>query len=250
MEKSYNTVDIFGFTVFSDRLDKVPTGNSCILINTISPNSYGISTKDPVFKEALQHTDILVLDGVYFALSSILLNGQNIVKNQGPDVFDYFLKEAARISGRIFFMGSSEKTLQKIKDKIAGEYPSVTVGTYSPPFKPEFSSEDNEAILNEINSFRPDFLFIGLTAPKQEKWAYQHKDKISAKLAISIGGVFDWYAGNEKMIPSIWWKLRMAWLIRTIRRPEILKRYPNIFIFFAHLFLALIGFKKYKYGKI
>jgi N-acetylglucosaminyldiphosphoundecaprenol N-acetyl-beta-D-mannosaminyltransferase len=88
-----------------------------------------------------------------------------------------------------------------------------------------------------------------MTCPKQEKWAYEHKAKVNAGLICCIGAVFDWYAGNEKTIAPIWWKLRLGWLIRTINRPEILKRYPNIGVFFWHLLLAIIGIKKYKYGK-
>jgi len=88
-----------------------------------------------------------------------------------------------------------------------------------------------------------------MTCPKQEKWAYQNKTKLKTKLICCVGAVFDWYAGNQNEIHPLWWKLRLAWLKRTIDRPEILKRYPNIGIFFLHLFFAIIGIKKYKYGK-
>lgn len=246
--KEINTIMVFGFRVFSDNLVKIPFGNTCSMINTISPNSYGISTKDPVFRKALKDSDYLVLDGVYFALSSLLLFGKTIRRNQGPDMFFFFMNKLNQINGKAFFLGSSVDTLQKIKKKAAIQYPNISIDFFSPPYKTEFSETDNFEALKKINCFSPDILFVGMTAPKQEKWVYQHKVKINAKLAISIGGVFDWYGGNEKSVGSIWWKLRLVWLIRTIQRPEILKRYPNIFIFFKHLLLALLGFKKYKYG--
>jgi N-acetylglucosaminyldiphosphoundecaprenol N-acetyl-beta-D-mannosaminyltransferase len=240
------TVEIFGFKVFSDDLDKIPLNNTvCGTINTISPNSYGISTKDALFRKALKESDYLVLDGVYFAMSSFLLKGKNIKKNQGPDVFYHFMKRMNAYNGKIFFLGASEATLKKIEIRCKHDYPNISVASLSPPFKPEFTDIDNQKMINAVNAFAPDILFIGLTAPKQEKWAFLNKEKLNTKLAISIGGVFDWYAGNEKGIAPIWWKLRLAWLIRTIQRPEILKRYPDIFIFFKHLGLALIGIKKY-----
>ncbi len=242
-------VETFGFKVFSDNLDKIPLGKSCLLVNTISPNSYGISTEDPIFRKALKETDYLVLDGVYFALSSFLLQGKTIKKNQGQEVFDFFMQKLNTQQGRVFFLGASENTLAKIKARALKEYPDITLGFYSPPYKSSFNESENEEMLARINSFKPDALFLGMTAPKQEKWAYEHKNRLSAKLAISIGGVFDWYAGNEKKVAPIWWKLRLGWLVRTIQRPEILKRYPHIFIFFKHLFFALCGNKKYKYGK-
>jgi len=242
-------VPVFGFNVFSDDLERIPLRRPCATVATISPNSYGISTRDPDFHRALAEADYLVLDGVYFALGSILLDGRRIKPNQGPDVFFFFMHKLDKERGRVFFLGSSEATLAKIQARAAREYPQLTVGSYSPPFRAQFDAADNRAMLERIGAFAPDVVFVGMTAPKQEKWAHQHRDRIDAKLVISIGAVFDWYAGNEKMVEPIWWKLRLGWLIRTIRRPEILKRYPSIAIFFWHLALALVGIKRYQHAK-
>lgn len=243
-------VQTLGFPVFSDDLVKIPIiKERTTLINTISPNSYGITTKNKDFEEALKKSDYLVLDGVYFALASILLQGKNIKKNQGPDVFYHFMDRLNDRKGKAFFLGASDETLSKIKRQALLKHPNVKIDIFSPPYKKEFTKEENLQMINAINAFHPEVLFVGMTAPKQEIWAYQNKALINAGLIICIGGVFDWYAGNQKEISPIWWKLRLAWLKRTIDRPEILKRYPNIGIFFWHLFLAIIGFKKYKYGK-
>ncbi|WP_346861029.1 WecB/TagA/CpsF family glycosyltransferase [uncultured Draconibacterium sp.] len=243
-------VNVLGLNVFSDDLMSISLDKKNLLLNTISPNSYGISTKDLKFQKSLKNSDYLVLDGTYFALASILLNRTNIKKNQGPDVFYHFMERINSQNGKVFFLGSSEKTLNKIKEKAAIDYPFLETGFFSPPYKAEFSSEDTQRMINAVNEFKPDVLFIGMTCPKQEKWAYENKNEMESNLICCIGAVFDWYAGNEKRISPIWWKLRLAWLIRTIHRPEILKRYPNIGIFFWHLLLALLGFKKYKNGKI
>jgi N-acetylglucosaminyldiphosphoundecaprenol N-acetyl-beta-D-mannosaminyltransferase len=245
-----NFINTLGFNVFSDDLSKISLNNdNPLLINTISPNSYGISTKDSVFRESLKQSDYLVLDGVYFALSSLLLQGRNIKKNQGPDVYYHFMKRMNDTHGKVFFLGASTQTLDKIKNRATIDYPNLSVGFYSPPYKLEFAEEENDEMIKVINTFQPDILFIGMTCPKQEKWANQNKSKIETKLICCIGAVFDWYAGNQKDIHPLWWKLRMAWLKRTIDRPEILRRYPSIGIFFWHLFLTILGNKKYKYGK-
>jgi N-acetylglucosaminyldiphosphoundecaprenol N-acetyl-beta-D-mannosaminyltransferase len=243
-------IKTMGFDVFSASLDKLNFyKSSSILLNTISPNSYGISTKDKMFREALKGSDFLVLDGVFFALSSMLLQGKNIRKNQGPDVFYHFMKRMNNSKGKVFFLGASQQTLEKIKAKANLEYPKITTDIYSPPYKSEFTTEETRKMVEAVNNFEPDVLFIGMTCPKQEKWAYQNKKKLNTKLICCVGAVFDWYAGNQKEIHPLWWKLRLGWLKRTIDRPEILKRYPNIGIFFWHLFLALLGNKKYKYGR-
>lgn len=245
-------VKVFGLSVYSDSLSKISldSSKSAKLINTISPNSYGISTKDMEFSQALKNTDYLVLDGVYFALASIFLNGKNIQKNQGPDVFYHFMQRMNEQNGKVFFLGSSEETLEKIRKRASIDYPNILVACYSPPYKSEFSEEDNQKMIEAVNAFSPDVLFVGMTCPKQEKWSYEHKQQLNAKLICSIGAVFDWYAGNQKEIHPLWWKLRLAWLKRTIDRPEMLRRYPSIGIFFWHLFLAIIGLKKIKSNEI
>lgn len=238
-----------GFSVLSTGLNEINIIHSNhFLLTTISPNSYGISTKDALFRESLKKSDFLVLDGVYFALSSILLQGRNIKRNHGPDVFNYFMKRINEMQGKVFFLGSTPQTLSKIKQRAAIEYSNIAIGTYSPPFKTAFSVEDNKKMIDAINKFKPDIVFVGMTCPKQEKWAFVNKEFLDCKIICCIGAVFDWYAGNQKPISKIWWKLRLAWLKRTIDRPEILKRYPNIGIFFLHLFYALLGIKKYKHG--
>ena len=236
-----------GFDVFSDSLKNISLNNAVAkTLNTISPNSYGISTKDSDFKQSLKESDYLVLDGVYFALASILLRARNIKKNQGLAVFNFFIKKINKDKGRVFFLGSSQSTLDKINNKLKVEYSNISAEFMSPPFKSKFSEEDNALMIEKINEFKPDIVFVGMTCPKQEKWANKNKNKLNTKLICSIGAVFDWYAGNQKDIHPIWWKLRLGWLKRTIDRPEILKRYPNIGIFIWHLILAVLRIKKYK----
>jgi N-acetylglucosaminyldiphosphoundecaprenol N-acetyl-beta-D-mannosaminyltransferase len=235
-----------GFTIFSDQLKFIPLkGKQCNVINTISPNSYGISTKDSEFDRALKTTDFLVLDGVYFAFASLLLKGKNIKRNQGPDVFYHFMERLNKKSGKVFFLGSSVDVLNKIAKKAQIKYPNITVDYFSPPYKSSFSSEENEFMINKINDFQPDILFIGMTCPKQEKWAIQHREKLNAGLAICIGNVFDWFAGTQKAIHPFWFKIRLGWFIRIFLRPEVFKRnIRNQMLFFWHVFLIFLKIKK------
>ncbi len=238
--------ETMGFRVFSDDLSHIPIkGDRCRVINTISPNSYGITRNDPEFDRALKTTDFLVLDGVYFALASILLNGKNIQRNQGPDAFDHFIKRLDKEGGRAFFLGSSERNLKLIEERATREYPNITIGYHSPPFKPEFSEEDNQVMIDKVNAFQPDILFVGMTCPKQEKWAIKHRDQINAGLVLSIGNVFDWYAGTQKEVAKIWYKLRLGWLVRIFLRPEIFRRnIGNQMRFFWHMILTFLRLKK------
>lgn len=242
-----NTIHTIGFTVFSDNLSVIPIqGENSRVINTISPNSYGVSTKDAEFEQALKTSDYLVLDGVYFAFASLLLQGKNIRRNQGFDVFCHFIKRLNGQKGKVFFLGSSNSTLQKIKERVKLDYPNISTEYFSPPFKPEFSDKENTLMVEKINAFKPDILFVGMTCPKQEKWAIKHRKQLKVGLIICIGNVFDWYAGTQKPIHPFWFKIRLGWLIRIFLRPEIFKRnIGNQMLFFWHVILIFLKLRRY-----
>ena len=94
--------------------------------------------------------------------------------------------------------GSSSETLEKMKNRLNSEYPNIASEFLSPPFKSEFSYQDNNLMVDTINKFKPDIVFVGMTCPKQEKWVHQNKNKLDTKLICSIGAVFDWYAGTKR----------------------------------------------------
>ena len=149
------------------------------------------------------------------------------------------IKKLDHEKGSCFYLGSSEKTLALITERISKEYPNIRLGTHSPPFKPQFSFDDNAKMLNAINTFKPDVLFVGMTAPKQEKWSFDHKNALDVTIICSIGAVFDFYAGTLKRPNKIWIKFGMEWLGRLLKEPKRMwKRYIYYgFIFGYHLIL-------------
>ncbi len=244
MEEKNGCLVFDGYTLIKESLQVVPLSERKV-INTISPNSYGLSCKDPAMMAALQGSDFLVLDGVYFGLWPLLVYGKRARRITGWDCFIYFLDKMEHTGGRVFLLGSTTETLEKIRTRMAREYPHVQTAFYSPPFKPAFSEEDNAAMRDAVNAFRPDVLIVGLTAPKQEKWTYEQMPKLNAGLSISVGNVFDWYAGNSKRPGSFWQKMGLEWLVRIFLRPEVFKRnIGNQMLFFGHLFLRILRIKK------
>ena len=122
---------------------------------------------------------------------------------------------------KVMFMGSSEKVLALIRKQAAKDYPNLEVITYSPPYKPEFSDEDNAAIIKAINEANPDLLWIGMTAPKQEKWTFQHWNELNIHCHVgTIGAVFDFYAGTAQRAPKWWQEHSLEWLYRLIKEPK------------------------------
>lgn len=239
------TVTILGYRVFNGEMGEIPIQGPARVIGTISPNSYGIATRDEEFRAALRGADYLALDGVYFGLAATLLQGKRVRVNNGPSLFRNLMERLNADRGSAFFLGSTRETLDRMQLRAAVEWPSVRLGSFSPPFRREFTQAEDDLMVTEVNRFKPDVVFVGMTAPKQEKWAYRCRDRVSAGLIVSVGAVFDWFAGREKEIARIWWRLHLGWFVRTVRRPAILKRYPDIGTYFVHLVLSLLRLRRF-----
>lgn len=142
----------------------------------------------------------------------------------------------------VMFMGSSEKVLDLIVKRAAKVYPHLKVVTYSPPYKPEFSEEDNKAIIDAINAADPDLLWIGMTAPKQEKWTFSHWDELNIHCHVgTIGAVFDFFAGTVERAPVWWQRHGLEWLYRLLKEP---KRMWRRYIIGNALFLFNVIFRE------
>lgn len=202
-------------------LAKLPEGK--LLINTINAFSYDNARKNAMFSEALQKGGVLIPDGISIVKACRFLNAKSQPKERiaGWDLFVFEMEKLNRVGGKVMFLGSSDAVLKLIRQRVAEKYPKIEVDTYSPPYKPEFSDEDNEAMISAINHSNPDLLWIGMTAPKQEKWAYQHLDRLEVHCHIgTIGAVFDFFAGTVKRAPECWQKAGMEWLYRLLSEPR------------------------------
>ena len=202
-------------------LAKLPEGK--LLINTINAFSYDNARKDELFSEALQKGDVLIPDGISIVKACRFLNAKSQPKERiaGWDLFEYEMGKLNRVGGKVMFLGSSDAVLNLIRQRVAEKYPKIEVDTYSPPYKPEFSDEDNEAMISAINHSNPDLLWIGMTAPKQEKWAYTHLDRLDVHCHIgTIGAVFDFFAGTVKRAPERWQRVGLEWLYRLLSEPR------------------------------
>ena len=210
-----------------ETLRDIPDGK--VLINTINAHSYNVAQKDELFAEALANGDYLIPDGVSIVRACRWLRTKSRPKERIAG-WDLFAFEMQRLDGRclkedvrskVMFMGSSEKVLGLIRQKAAVEYPHLEVVTYSPPYKQEFSEEDNRAIIRVINEAEPDLLWIGMTAPKQEKWTYSHWKEMDIHCHVgTVGAVFDFYAGTAKRAPRWWQEHSLEWLYRLCLEPK------------------------------
>lgn len=212
-------------------LASLPEGK--LLINTINAHSFNTAKKDQLFAEALTNGDVLIPDGVSIVKACKWIKAKSQPKERiaGWDLFSFEMEKLERESEElrtkseeskiVMFMGSSQKVLDLIVKRAAEVYPHLKVVTYSPPYKPEFSDEDNKAIIDAINATNPDLLWIGMTAPKQEKWTYSHWNELNIHCHVgTIGAVFDFFAGTVERAPIWWQEHGLEWLYRLMKEPK------------------------------
>ena len=238
-------------------LASLPEGK--LLINTINAHSYNTARKDKLFAEALTNGDVLIPDGVSIVKACRWIKAKSQPKERiaGWDLFEFEMNklenvkcemlnvklegnvkcemlnvklednnstlnnQQSTLKKTVMFMGSSQKVLDLIVKRAAEVYPHLRVVTYSPPYKPEFSAEDNMAIIDAINAADPDLLWIGMTAPKQEKWTYSHWDELNIHCHVgTIGAVFDFFAGTVERAPMWWQRHGLEWLYRLLKEPK------------------------------
>jgi N-acetylglucosaminyldiphosphoundecaprenol N-acetyl-beta-D-mannosaminyltransferase len=239
--------NILGFNIDVNSMNEIDKINIETLytakkqwIACFNPHSYVVSTNDKVFNDALKNANFLLPDGFGVVLGSKLLGGKIKKRVTGYDIFEKILYNMNKSGGgSIYFLGSSLDTLRRIECKIKSDYPNVRIaGTFSPSYtQNDFSPNENDLVINSINNSAPDVLFVGLSAPKQEKWIYQNIELLDIKLACAIGAVFDFYAGKIKRSHPFFQDLGLEWLPRLLQEPKRLwkRTFVSAPIFLYHI---------------
>lgn len=150
---------------------------------------------------------------------------KNMARTTGPSLMGEIFKISAKKGYRHYFYGSKQENLELLEKKLKENYPGIKIaGMYSPPFRP-LTEEEDKAVIERINEANPDFVWIGLGAPKQEKWMAAHQGKIDG-LMLGVGAGFDYYAENIKRAPMWMQKHNLEWVYRLVQDPKrLFKRY-------------------------
>lgn len=239
---SLQTEDVLGFAICASALDTT-ISEICDQIDQhaeknspkprpyfacLNAHSYNLSLSDVEFRKSLNSANLLVPDGAGILLAAKALGKPINQRITGDDIFEGVNRELNnRGNYRIFFLGSTNETLEKIKLQMARDYNNLEVcGTYSPPFKSEYSPREINQMVIAVNKETPDVLWVGMTAPKQEKWIADNIVNLEIGFAGPIGAVFDFYSGNVSRAPKQMQNLGFEWLYRLIRQPrKLAKRY-------------------------
>jgi N-acetylglucosaminyldiphosphoundecaprenol N-acetyl-beta-D-mannosaminyltransferase len=248
-----NKIDCFGSyrKLYDEVLNSLKRGSidkGYVTVNNVHTMIEGYW--NPSFQAIINDGYLSIPDGKPLVVVGKLKGNKEISRLFGPTVMEKFIDWGRKDGVSHFFFGSSESTLKKLKQAIDQKYPGAkVVGMISPPYQP-IKEWNHDYFIQSINVARPDFIWIGLGAPKQEAWMYNHFCKIDKGILFGIGAGFDYLAGNTKHAPEWMKRFALEWLYRLIQEPgRLWKRYFKTipqFIVFASFELLGIKFKKGK----
>ena len=223
-------VNLFGYQISRRGLDGdivlarhlIASGQNGRYVACANPHSLVVASRDQAFAKALKEADILLPDGQGIVIAARALN---LPIKQRVSGSEFFLGLTTAISeeggARHFFLGSTNRVLALITARMTKEFPNIEIcGTLSPPFRAEFSEVENRAMVSAVNVARPDILWVSMTAPKQEKWILQNRDKLQVPFIGAVGAAFDFYAGTKQRSAEFWQRLGLEWLPRFLREPK------------------------------
>lgn len=222
---SIDNVDFKGAIDLVNSLVELPTQEKGRYIVTPNVDHIVKLQHDKNFQTIYDGAAAIFADGMPLVWASRLLGKPLKERVAGSDLFPAICELSARKGYSLFFLGGLPGVAETAKSELDNRYPGLNVvGTYSPPFGFENDATENRKIIDLINQKRPDILFIGLGAPKQEKWIAQHIDSLDIKLALCIGASFDFIAGTVKRSPMWMQKSGFEWLYRLLSEPGRLWR--------------------------
>lgn len=231
--ESTQTADILGYRISSrglegditDVVNRMEENGKHAYMACANPHSLVQAKSDPDFAQALQAADLLLPDGAGILLAAKWLGKPIRERVAGNEFFLALMTYLNSRRGRVFFLGSTEEVLEKLVAAVNHQFPDVIVsGCHSPPFRTEFSEQENLQMCHLINAAEPDVLWVGMTAPKQEKWIYHNRARLNVKFIGAIGAVFDFVAGTKKRAPQWVCRVGLEWLPRLLREPKRLWR--------------------------
>ncbi|XOB41515.1 MAG: WecB/TagA/CpsF family glycosyltransferase [Candidatus Nealsonbacteria bacterium] len=204
--------------------------------------------RDVKFKAILNSADLFVPDGISLIWIARYRGFPLKKRVSGADLMWEYFKLANKKGYRNFFYGDTKETLQELAKKLLIDFPELKiVGLYSPPFRALTPEEDAE-IVRKINEKKPDILWVALGLPEQERWIFEHRDKLEIPVVIGVGAAFKFLSGKVKRAPAWLGDLGLEWLWRFFHEPRKLWRrvFLDIPAFIFLVLLELIGFKTKK----
>ena len=180
---------------------------------------------DAELKEVLQESDLVIPDGIGLIYASKIHQLGLNERVTGIDTMERILKYANNTKKSIYLFGGKPGVAEKAAEKMKEVYPSLQIKGIRDGY---FKKEEEDKIIDHINEVKPDLLFVALGAPKQEKWIYNNRKILNAKVAMGVGGALDVWAGTAKRAPKIFQNLHLEWFYRLMKEPSRIGRMMSL----------------------
>lgn len=216
----------------SDNIEKLRGKYICVS----NVHTTVMAFKDEKYRKIQNSAAMALPDGKPLSIVSRRRGYAQARRVPGPDVMPEIFKLSKEKGYRHFFYGGKKETLDKMKSRLLAQYPYLQIaGMYSPPFR-TLTKEEDEEIIRQINKSKPDFIWVALGAPKQEKWMYDHRGKVNGVM-LGVGAAFDFIAGTVRRAPKWMQELCLEWLHRILQDPKrLISRYIGTnFTFMANV---------------
>ncbi len=210
-------------------IEKKLAGNEQYVIYTPNTEFVMMCQNDEEFMDLMNKSDINVPDGVGLIYASKIKKHPLKEKVAGYDLSVNLLRLANEQGLRLFVIGGKPGVAEAAMKNVHEEYPNIKImgaqhGYFQGTHLGKNGHEEELKVIEEINITKPDILFVGFGAKKQEQWIEYNKDKIDAKIIIGNGGTLDGLAGHVKRAPDIFIKLGLEWFYRLVKEPKRIKR--------------------------
>ena len=211
-------IDTFNFQEVMQKIKTFMKERRVHTISTVNPEFVMTARKDREFLHILNHADINVADGTGVQLAAKILYGRRCERITGVDLTWALAKLAAEEGWSIYFLGSAEGIANKAALRLREKYSDLKIsGCHS-------GSPTEEGLVDRINAAGPDILLVAFGAPKQEKFIFRNRNKLNARLAVGVGGTFDYIAEAIPRAPAAVRQIGLEWLYRLINQPERFQR--------------------------
>lgn len=219
----------------------------CRYVSVSNVNNVVEGLKQSSFLEVTNDADLSVPDGMPLVWVGRMRGLPMSERVAGPDLFIEFLEHTHEKGYRHFFYGGAEGVSEELTSILCHRFSGLkVVGGYSPPFRPLTAAED-AAVVDLISAAAPDVLWVGLGCPKQERWMFEHRDRLQVPVMLGVGQVFDLYSGRIRRAPTWMRRYGLEWLYRLGSNPgRLWRRYLiSNTIFVSSLLLESAGLKKF-----
>lgn len=206
-------------------------------ITTVNPEFIVAAKTDEEFKKILNFSDLAVADGVGLVYAAKLF-GEKLKRNTGVDLMINLCEFAEQKNCSVYFLGGEETIAAQAAELLKNNFPKLIISGAESGGEIINPKDDDEELLTRINDNKPDIIFVALGQIKQEKWIYYHLDKMpSVKIAVGVGGSFDYISGQISRAPLFMRKAGLEWLYRLILQPSRIRRIINATVIFPWLIL-------------